>query len=844
MTAGARLSLRLTGPLLIAVGLASPLCAAPQIKSISLRGLQAGATTKLTIDGSDLGENAAVVLPIPIAKQETAAPGNPHRVTIAVTLDADVPPGIYPLRVANARGISNAIAVGVDSLPQMPFASEVPRLPVALSGSLTGGQMLETSFEAKQGDRIVVDLESRRLGGKLRPILHLYDAQGVQVAWSQPLDSIGGDARIDAALPEDGRYTVELHDMLYQGSAPGHFRLKIGSLHYADLPFPLAVQRGRATPVSGAISRLPAGAAWSVNPQGAAAIVPLPWSQIPGLTGTRPSVRVSAHPEVVEQRDASAAQTIAQPRVGISGRIASEGEEDVYQIPVEPGTKLAIRVLADRLGSPLDGVLSVRNAKGGQLARSDDTAGSGDPELNFNVPANTDAIQLALSDLHRRGGEAFVYHIEVAPAGQPQATVSLAADRILVPRDGHELFEVQAKRQGYRGPVKLHFRSLPEGIEARGATIPAGAARALVTFSAHAETRGHVLSVVTGEAAEGKQTLAVAVEGGSVLPGQPWLKNQLAIAATTSSRLKLEWKNPPQTPLPVGRKIPLAIALSRAENTAGNVRLSLVTSQVVPQKKVKKNNKDVMVDDLQRALRLEKAPTLKEEASEAALTLLVPADLPHLEYDVAVRAELLAADGKKVVARATTPARRLKAQPPSPAEPRRLFEDEPALPGQLSEGKGDVALVADEKFAGKNSLRVTPDRRAAAKLGELALPIRRFPGPGEYRYLRFAWKKKGGQSIALALGHDGKLGQQGGKGPAYRYLAAGGKPPAGSVQVDKKPPGDWVVVTRDLVADFGEFTLTGLGLEAADGEAAWFDHIYLGRSRNDFDLVAPDGEKK
>ena len=52
-------------------------------------------------------------------------------------------------------------------------------------------------------------------------------------------------------------------------------------------------------------------------------------------------------------------------------------------------------------------------------------------------------------------------------------------------------------------------------------------------------------------------------------------------------------------------------------------------------------------------------------------------------------------------------------------------------------------------------------------------------------------------------------------------------------------PAEFTVVTRDLFADFGEFTLTGLALSPVDGEFALFDHIYLGTPPEDFELVKP-----
>ena len=48
-----------------------------------------------------------------------------------------------------------------------------------------------------------------------------------------------------------------------------------------------------------------------------------------------------------------------------------------------------------------------------------------------------------------------------------------------------------------------------------------------------------------------------------------------------------------------------------------------------------------------------------------------------------------------------------------------------------------------------------------------------------------------------------------------------------------------MVVTRDLFADFGEFTLNGLAFAAIDGEYALFDHIFLARAAADFETPKP-----
>lgn len=56
-----------------------------------------------------------------------------------------------------------------------------------------------------------------------------------------------------------------------------------------------------------------------------------------------------------------------------------------------------------------------------------------------------------------------------------------------------------------------------------------------------------------------------------------------------------------------------------------------------------------------------------------------------------------------------------------------------------------------------------------------------------------------------------------------------------------KTPAEWVVVTRDLFADFGERIIEGIALTAFNGKAAYFDHIYFGRSIEDLDRIDATG---
>ena len=178
---------------------------------------------------------------------------------------------------------------------------------------------------------------------------------------------------------------------------------------------------------------------------------------------------------------------------------------------------------------------------------------------------------------------------------------------------------------------------------------------------------------------------------------------------------------------------------------------------------------------------------------------------------------------------------------PTAEQPKEIFEDDEKFIALLTEGDGRAIPDQRDKYSGTYSLRVTPDQRFNPNLPNLGVKIRENPGPGEYRYIRFAWKKAGGNSICLQLNHDGTWGP-GRHGPRRGQVPLSRRPRR---RMLRRVAGDqrqaagarFEVVTRDLFADFGEFTLTGLAFSPVDGHAALFDHIYLARQMEDFELL-------
>jgi hypothetical protein len=171
-----------------------------------------------------------------------------------------------------------------------------------------------------------------------------------------------------------------------------------------------------------------------------------------------------------------------------------------------------------------------------------------------------------------------------------------------------------------------------------------------------------------------------------------------------------------------------------------------------------------------------------------------------------------------------------------------VFEDEPQFATELTRGSGTAELRADEAYSGTHGLRVTPEESGNSRLPGLQASIRENPKLGEYRYLRFAWKQRDGKRICLQLAQGGEWGTDEpsrDSRASFRYDAGTTEPSFGAARrLENRLPEEWVVVTRDLYADFGQFELTGLSFCAVDGEEAFFDHVYLARTPQDFDRIA------
>ncbi len=159
-----------------------------------------------------------------------------------------------------------------------------------------------------------------------------------------------------------------------------------------------------------------------------------------------------------------------------------------------------------------------------------------------------------------------------------------------------------------------------------------------------------------------------------------------------------------------------------------------------------------------------------------------------------------------------------------------LVDDNQELIGQLDQGAGTARFVTDRPHHGNICLQVTPPQRYSSSIPGWQFRIREHPQAGEYRYMRFAWRSAGGHGVMIELADNGKWPPA--KSATRRYHAGRNTTGWGSVSVADEVPRDWIVVTRDLWSEFGDFTLTGIAPTAMGG-AALFDQVELLQSVDD-----------
>jgi hypothetical protein len=454
-----------------------------QLNTVSPLGGRPGTTVDVTIGGKDLDPPSRLWFSHPgiagVAKESAPnefLPPRPSPNQFTVTIAADVPPGVYDVRVIGKYGASNpqsfVVSAVPDALEKEPNSNPAAATPLPLD-TIVYGKADSEDFDVyklalKASQRVVVDCQAYRLDTKLNGTLVLLDAAGKELARAR--DSIRRDPVLDFTAPVDGDYFVKLHDHTFRGGEDYGYRLVATTGPVVDFAFPPCGEPGTKQRVTLYGRNLPGGA-----PADNIAIAGRPLEKlevdidipadpalrqsiaVPGLIESEESsldafsyqlaspnssanpvlIGFATAPVVVEQEpnnDPATAQKITLPCEFV-GQFHPKNDTDRVQFDAKKGETYWVEALAQRLGTSADPYILVervtKNDKSEEqvsvLQELDDMreniggnnyrryrTKSGDAAYRFQVP-DDGTYRILIRDLYyrNRGNPRFVYRLAI-----------------------------------------------------------------------------------------------------------------------------------------------------------------------------------------------------------------------------------------------------------------------------------------------------------------------------------------------------------------------------------------------------------------------------------------------
>ncbi len=568
-----------------------------RLNSIYPTGGAQGSTVEVTVSGTDLdladklhfshpGLSAAPKTrdPKPFEEGPQVVPN-----TFVVSIASDVPPGLYDIRAIGKFGISNARLFAVSDLEEtvetepnntIETAQEIP-LGVVNARSNSAADVDWFKFQAKAGQRLIIQVFGERIDSPIDATLTLYDDQGQQIDADR--DTEGKDPLIDFAVPAEGTYVVKVNDFVYAGGNDHVYRLQIAERPYIDFVYPSAAAPGSKTRFEVYGRNLPGGQPTNETVGGrplqkleVTIDVPQPsatgkletenyilasGSWIDGFSYRLKSPQgdsnpvllgFSSAPVVLEQepnQPASKAQKVTLPCEFV-GRFQQPRDVDYVQFDAKQGESYWIEVYSQRMGAATDPYLLLQrvqvNAEGKEqvsdIREIDDTAvnvggfafntSADDPSYGFTVPADG-TYRLLIRDLYYSGDPRFVYRVAIRPAEPDFRLVALAPmptnqnNQVsiwspLLRRGGNVMVNVMAlRREGFNGPIEVSAEGLPPGVQCRSVTIGPSQNSVPLVFTAAADAKGWAGAIrIVGKAKVAERELVREARGGAVVwPG-------------------------------------------------------------------------------------------------------------------------------------------------------------------------------------------------------------------------------------------------------------------------------------------------------------------------------------
>ncbi|MCE9526113.1 MAG: hypothetical protein K8R36_08670 [Planctomycetales bacterium] len=587
----------------------------PELNTVFPAGGPAGKAVEVTVSGRNLQGLKSLNCNVPGIRCEQLEPAR-----FRLTIPEGTMPGLYDMWGVGSNGVSAPLTFAIgnraeqlesEPVDSMSAASSVP-LNIVINGRVDKpGDVDQFRFEAKQGQRVVVECWAERVDSRLRAVLEICDAAGKRLAVNRGY--FGIDPLIDFRVPADGSYVTKVQDLTLSGSAEHYYRLDIDTGPRVAFSVPSVIQRGKASRVTlygwnltpQDINKNPPAATTVGNPNTRAAVqetfdhieveIPpslaeaswplplrlqpaqavlaessfpfhLPGSHAPVIMGVT-DVPIVLNPE--DNHTPALAQEISVP-FEVSGQLIAGNEHDLFAIQARRGEVLYIEALGQRIGSPVDLQIAVLESSGER-----ELAQFGDKTRNIGGPFPTSHLDPAgrwlcpadgrylISIRNLIGGlqsdPRRIYRLSVRRE-EPDFQIVAVPRRadpagLNVPRGGREVLDLLAFRQrGCDGPIRVSAKDLPVGIECPDVWFGPGVERTTIVVSADRNAAG-LFGELKLEGVE--ELVGVSVQPGSDSTG---VRHVVRGGTMVRSESPLGWgRLTSQIPLAVAGESPLRI---------------------------------------------------------------------------------------------------------------------------------------------------------------------------------------------------------------------------------------------------------------------------------------------
>ncbi len=466
-------------------------------------------------EGVDPFDREAVVKLYRIDNKEQFNPQISERLRVRVTIDPKAAPGEHELRVNTSAGLSNPIYFQVGSLGEVgeaepnddhmaPGLQQVP-VPCIINGQVRPGDIDHFRFKARRGQSIVVDVAARKIipyladavPGWFQAVVAIYDEDGNEVAYQDDY-KFNPDPVLFFEVPKNGTYTLSIHDSIYRGREDFIYRIAVGELPFITRIFPLGAQRGQTVDIVLAGKNLPRTRLTGKLPEEDADVRHISVRK-GGYRSNLMPFAVGEIPEMFEaepNNSTNEGQSIELPLL-VNGRIQQSGDRDVFSFQGEKGDTVSIEVIARRLNSPLDSMVSLSGPGLGKPVRNDDYVskdkhlhlGAGlvthhaDSYLLQKLPA-TGTYFVEIGDTQSKGGLDHGYRLRISPA-KPDFELRMEPSGLNIAPGGTAMFTVHVlRKEGFAGKIALYAVELPPGYAMSSAVVPAESDTARFTITA------------------------------------------------------------------------------------------------------------------------------------------------------------------------------------------------------------------------------------------------------------------------------------------------------------------------------------------------------------------------